>query len=165
MKLVIIGISGPETPRILRKIKRAGITQNVCLMQGLSEPDLQWCYRNCEVLVAPSKTEGFGLPVAEALLAGSRVVCSNIPAFRELGGTACRYVALDGPVKNAFAEAIVATLKERRRDPIGMPLFASSVIAGEYGRHYSKLLASVQNAPRHLYSASANEAKVERHFL
>jgi glycosyltransferase involved in cell wall biosynthesis len=164
-KLVIIGISGPETAPMLRKIKRAGLTQNVQLMEGLSEPDLQWCYRNCEVLLAPSKTEGFGLPVAEGLLAGCRVVCSNIPAFREIGGTACRYVALDGPVKSAFAKAIVATLQEPRRRPIEMPLFSASVIASEYGRHYSNLLAPVQNPPRHMYSASVNGTKVERHSL
>jgi glycosyltransferase involved in cell wall biosynthesis len=164
-KLVIIGISGPETARMLRKIKRAGLTENVRLMEGLSEPDLQWCYRNCEVLLAPSKTEGFGLPVAEGLLAGCRVVCSNIPAFREIGGTSCRYVALDGPVKSAFAEAIVATLQEPRRRPIEMPLFSASVIASEYGRHYSSLLAPVQNSPRRMYSASVNGAKVERHSL
>jgi glycosyltransferase involved in cell wall biosynthesis len=164
-KLVIIGISGPETAPMLRKIKRAGLTQNVRLMEGLSEPDLQWCYRNCEVLLAPSKTEGFGLPVAEGLLAGCRVVCSNIPAFREIGGTACRYVALDGPVKSAFAKAIVATLQEPRRRPIEMPLFSASVIASEYGRHYSNLLAPVQNPPRHMYSASVNGTKVERHSL
>jgi glycosyltransferase involved in cell wall biosynthesis len=134
-------------------------------MQGLSEPDLQWCYRNCEVLLAPSKAEGFGLPVAEALLSGCRVVCSNIPAFRELGGNSCRYVALDGPARDAFADAIVAELKEPRRDPITMPLFAMSVIASEYGRHYSKLLAPVQNAPRQMYSVPVNGAKVERHSL
>ncbi len=156
-KLVIIGISGPETARILRMIKRTGLTQNVLLMHGLSEPDLQWFYRNCEVLLAPSKTEGFGLPVVEALLAGCRVVCSNIPAFRELGGNACRYVALDGAARDAFAEAIVATLKEPPRDPIEMPMFSNSVIAGEYERHYSKLLAPVQNASRHICTPPFHE--------
>jgi glycosyltransferase involved in cell wall biosynthesis len=165
MKLVIIGITGPETARILRMIKHTGLTQNVLLMHGLSEPDLQWCYRNCEVLLAPSKTEGFGLPVVEALLAGCRVVCSNIPAFRELGGNACRYVALDGAARDAFAEAIVATLKEPRRDPIEMPVFSNSVIAGEYERHYSKLLAPVQNASRRMLPIPLNGAETERHLL
>jgi glycosyltransferase involved in cell wall biosynthesis len=165
-KLVIIGISGPETDRIQRKIKRAGLTRNVELMEGLSEPDLQWCYRNCEVLLAPSKTEGFGLPVAEGLLAGCRVVCSNIPAFREIGGTSCRYVALDGPVKDVFADAIAASLQEPPRDPVAMPLFASSVIASEFGRHYSKLLlSSAQSASRHMLSTPLNGAKAERHLL
>lgn len=37
-------------------------------------------------LLAPSKAEGFGLPVAEALRLGVPVIASDLPAFREAGG-------------------------------------------------------------------------------
>ena len=57
-------------------------------------------------LSAPSITEGFGLPVAEALLAGCRVVCSDIPAHREVGDGHCRFVALQRNAEDALLEAI-----------------------------------------------------------
>ncbi len=45
----------------------------------------------------PSFAEGFGLPVAEALAAGTPVVASDIEAFREVGGEAIDYLdPLDG---------------------------------------------------------------------
>ena len=68
-QLLIVGIAGPETHRIHDAIDRAGLGRSVLLMEGLPEADLQWCYKNCTVAVAPSITEGFGLPVAEALRA------------------------------------------------------------------------------------------------
>ena len=70
----------------------SGLERKCMLISGISDAELQWCYRNCELLLAPSSIEGFGLPVAEALLAGCPVVCSDIPAFREIGGDHCRYV-------------------------------------------------------------------------
>jgi glycosyltransferase involved in cell wall biosynthesis len=163
MQLVLIGISGPETGLIQRTIERAGLGRNVCLMEGLSDAQLQWCYRNCEAVLAPSKIEGFGLPVVEALLAGCPVVCSDIPAFRELGGDHCRYVPLDAQAQDAFAEAIVATLKQdMRRDPIAMPQLSASVIAGLYMGLYFRLLGSAGLAQNFLRSTSVNAAGAER---
>jgi glycosyltransferase involved in cell wall biosynthesis len=40
----------------------------------------------CFALVMPSKIEGFGLPVVEAMNAGCPVICSDIPIFREVAG-------------------------------------------------------------------------------
>jgi len=146
IRLLIVGIEGPETPLIRRTIARSGLAHNVLLMEGLSEPELQWCYRNCEAVLAPSTIEGFGLPVVEALLAGAPVVCSDIAAFRELGGDHCRYVPLDGQAEASFAEAILAALREERREPLAMPLLSAPVIAGEYVRLYSRLLDSATAA-------------------
>ena len=106
-KLQVVGIRGPETSRLHRLVRAHGLDGSVRFLEGLSEPDMQWCYRNCEVLVAPSLTEGFGLPVAEGLLAGCRVVCSDIPAHREIAEGQCRFVDLrDKPAETLAAPSL-----------------------------------------------------------
>jgi glycosyltransferase involved in cell wall biosynthesis len=147
-RLLIIGIPGPETRAIHRAIERAALYKNIALMGGLSDAELQWCYRNCSVVLAPSITEGFGLPVAEALLAGCRVVCSDIPAFREVGGEHCSYVRLNGDAdagygEAAFARAIVATIPLHRDPPkpVLLPQFASARISDQYVQLYRTYIA------------------------
>jgi glycosyltransferase involved in cell wall biosynthesis len=137
--LVVVGISGPETSLIRRTIGQLGLAANVTLAEGLSDSDLQWCYRNAKALLAPSTIEGFGLPVAEALLVGCPVVCSDIPSFRELGGTSCRYVPLNDRGESAFADAVVAVLRETNRKPLAMPLLSRSVIAQQYMDLYRQM--------------------------
>jgi len=139
-RLVIVGIPGPETNAILRFLAEANIADRVVLVNGISEEDLQWCYRNCELLLAPSLMEGFGLPVAEALLAGCRVICSDIPAFRELGGDRCVYIPLNDTAEHAFADAICAGIRERPSEPIALPQLSASVIAEQYLQLYRSLL-------------------------
>jgi len=156
--LVIVGIRGPETGIILRTIQETGLSRNIRLIEGLSEPNLQWCYRNCRALLAPSTVEGFGLPVVEALLAGCRVICSDIPAFRELGGASCCFVPLDGRAQDAFAQAIVATLakpsRKIGRSPVLMPQLSTPVIAAQYVRLYRLLLAATSVAADRVFSSS-----------
>jgi len=162
-RLIIVGISGPETRSILRLIRRSGLDNFIFLRQGLSESDLQWCYRNCEAVVTPSTIEGFGLPVVEALMAGCRVVCSDIPAFREFGGNTCRYVSLDADAEAAFAEAILNVLHEPRPLPISMPELAAPIIAAQYVRLYCELLTSAtasQDAP---LSSAHSTTHIGRH--
>jgi glycosyltransferase involved in cell wall biosynthesis len=139
-RLIIVGISGPETRAILKAIYRFGLEDSILLRQGLSESELQWCYRHCEAVVIPSTVEGFGLPVVEALLAGCRVVCSDIPAFREFGGRFCHYVALGPHAEVAFAATTLQALDEPRSLPLSMPDLAAPLIAGQYVRLYCRLL-------------------------
>jgi hypothetical protein len=43
-----------------------------------------------------------------------RIVCSDIPAFREVGGCSCRYVSLKPPAEDAFVLATAMELKTIR---------------------------------------------------
>jgi glycosyltransferase involved in cell wall biosynthesis len=165
MKLVVIGIAGPESRRIHRVVADLHLHGRVHFLEGISEPELQWCYGRCEALVTPSKTEGFGLPVAEALLAGCRVVCSDIPAFREVGGEHCRFVALRGDQEGVLAEAIVATLQQPRKAPVALPQFSSSLLAHQYLALYRRLIASAVLSRSARFSASLQAAATERHSL
>src|SRR6185437_10956760 len=123
----------------------------VILLSGIHDTEMQWCYRHCGALLAPSTIEGFGLPVAEALLAGCPVVCSDIPAFRELGGDDCHYVPLDSNAEQDFGTAVCETLRERRRNPVKLPHLAASTIAEEYLQLYRSLASN----PGHVRPAHA----------
>lgn len=165
MKLVIIGIAAQESSRIHRLVTTLGLGGSISFLEGLPEPELQWCYANCEALVAPSITEGFGLPVAEALLIGCRIVCSDIPAHREVGMGHCRFVALCGNVEKALAAAIVESLREPKQPPIPLPQFSAPVVAKQYMSLYGRLIDSAASRQEAALSASINVATSERRAL
>ncbi len=57
----------------------------------VSDDDLAALYQNALCLAFPSLTEGFGLPVLEAMALGCPVLASNIPPLREVAGNAALY--------------------------------------------------------------------------
>lgn len=155
MQLFIVGIDGPETYAIRKFIARRGLSSRVLLLKGISDSQLQWCYRNCSLVVAPSIVEGFGLPVAEALLAGCRVVCSDIAAFRELGGPHCYYVPLGSQQLEAFTNAVCVALRNPKPEPVPLPRLSTPIIAEEYLRLYRSLL------PTKAENTNANPAQFQ----
>lgn len=160
LKLVIVGITASQTGTIHRLVASSGLIRRVHFLEGLSEPALQWCYRNCAALVAPSITEGFGLPVAEGLLAGCRILCSDIPAHREIAGELCTFVALQDSAESTLAEAILAILKEPERHPVSLPQFSAPVVAKQYIDLYRRLIASSHFAESGITAASHQSSGV-----
>ena len=76
----------------------------------LDEDDLRPVVAGASVLVLPSRDEGFGLPLLEALAAGTPVVASDIPVLREVGGTHATYAPVGDA--EAFAAALQAVLDD-----------------------------------------------------
>ncbi|HEV2708949.1 MAG TPA: glycosyltransferase family 1 protein [Edaphobacter sp.] len=162
LRLVILGITAQETRNIDRLVATLGLGGSICFLQGLSEAELQWCYARCEAVVAPSLTEGFGLPIAEGLLAGCRIVCSDIPAHREVGDVQCRFVSLGRDAEITFVEAIVEVIKEPKRSPAILPQFSMPTLAKQYISLYHKLVSSTVPQKNANASASINGATSER---
>jgi glycosyltransferase involved in cell wall biosynthesis len=158
IRLVIVGITGPETRNIHGLVSSLGLGNSVSFLEGVSESELQWCYRQCEAIVSPSTIEGFGLPVAEALLAGCRVVCSDIPAYQEVGDEQCHFVSLQSNAEEALAETIVATLKEPKGSPRHLQQFSAPVLGPQYVGLYRKLMTS--EAPSRIDAWSARVSPV-----
>lgn len=76
----------------------------------VEQRELAELYRNAACLVLPSRFEGFGLPVLEAMASGTPVVCADEPALREVGGDAAVFVPAD-----RVAEGIGRALADRER--------------------------------------------------
>ncbi|TNC20825.1 glycosyltransferase family 4 protein [Amycolatopsis alkalitolerans] len=87
----------------------------------LSEVDLRNVVAGASALVLPSRDEGFGLPVLEALACDVPVVCTDIPALREISGGYTRLVpyhdveALTEALGQAVTEPRVASMSVERR--------------------------------------------------
>ena len=141
-QLVVVGIEGPDSRAIQAEISELRLAANVLLLSGLSDAELQWCYRHCRLLLAPSKIEGFGLPIGEALLAGCPVVCSDIPAFREVGGDRCHYVRWGEGLLQEYENAIRAVLESPRPNPVSLPDFSLRTIGNKYVSLYETLACS-----------------------
>ena len=141
-RLIVVGIAGPETKRIQEEISAQRLSGRVLLLSGLSDAELQWCYQNCIVLLAPSSMEGFGLPVAEGTLAGCRIVCSDIPAFREAGGEHSWFVPWEGNAIEAYADAIVRALAHPKPLGAALPHLSVTHVGHQYLAFYQDVICS-----------------------
>ena len=108
--LVIVGTTGPETEKINQLIAEFNLKSRVHLLSALDDPELGWLYQNCQVFVIPSSTEGFCLPLAEALHFSDRVVCSDIPIFREIATEQCTYFSLGDDALANLSQALAEVL-------------------------------------------------------
>lgn len=79
--------------RIEQAARRAGVADRVVRLEGLADADVAALMQGAALLVQPSRYEGFGLPVLEAMACGCPVVASDIPALREVTGGAAVLVA------------------------------------------------------------------------
>ncbi|MEI6037043.1 MAG: glycosyltransferase family 1 protein [Planctomycetota bacterium] len=68
------------------QILKKGLADRVILSGEVSDGDRQWLYENCKGLLFPSLTEGFGLPVLEAMQCGKPVFMSRCTSLPEIGG-------------------------------------------------------------------------------
>ena len=81
-----------------------------------SDERLAELYAAAVALVHPSLHEGFGLPVLEAMSAGTPVIAADIPALRELCGEAARYATPHDPESLAAAMTELAGQPELRTE-------------------------------------------------
>ncbi|MBA2424645.1 MAG: glycosyltransferase family 4 protein [Actinomycetota bacterium] len=79
----------------------------------VSDDELARLYRGAAVVVYPSRFEGFGIPVLEAMACGCPVVVSSHPSLDEASGDASVRVDPDDPA--AIAAGIERGLRERER--------------------------------------------------
>lgn len=87
MELLIAGRPNDrEYILYLKELARElGVEEKVKVLGAISEEEKAWYYQNCYAFTFPSISEGFGLPVAEAMSVGKPLFLSNKTALPEIG--------------------------------------------------------------------------------
>ena len=100
----------PEHTRILEELAaRLGLAERVRFLGPVPYAELLRYYRGAAAFAFPSLIETFGHPLLEAMLAGTPVVASDIPTFREIAGdTALYFPPLDAKALAARLDAVLA---------------------------------------------------------
>jgi glycosyltransferase involved in cell wall biosynthesis len=105
--LVLVGQPGWECEHVMRMLERApALRRHVQRHEHCSDADLHRWLRHAQALLFPSFTEGFGLPVLEALLSGVPVIAADLPVYREFAGNHPEY--LDPLDVSGWIEAVDA---------------------------------------------------------
>src|ERR1700740_907705 len=89
--LLIVGDDPRWKRSIVEECIRLGIRDSTIFLPYVSPELLPRLYAAAELLVMPSTTEGFGLPVLEAMACGTPVVCSNAASLPEVAGDAALF--------------------------------------------------------------------------
>jgi glycosyltransferase involved in cell wall biosynthesis len=92
LKLVQIG--GEWTPAQLKQIDALAIRDRLLPLGRQPRSVVASFYRRAAAVLMPSESEGFGLPVAEAMACGAIVIASQIPVLCEVGAEAAVYAPL-----------------------------------------------------------------------
>ena len=104
--LVVAG-DDPRHPEVRQRA--AALPEGSVVLPGrLPESAVPDLYRGAAVVVLPSRAEGFGLPVIEAMACGVPVICSDLPVLHEIADGVATFCDPNEPA--AFAQAITSIL-------------------------------------------------------
>ena len=112
-RLVLVGPDKGGRAEAERTAERLDLANRVELRGHVPQEELAALYRGAACLVFPSRYEGFGLPVLEAMASGTPVVATTAGALPEVAGDAAILVEPANPV--ALAGGIERALADRER--------------------------------------------------
>ena len=114
--LVVVGRHTSYEDDVREWAARNGLADRVLFFEGVANEDLPVFYQRASAFVYPSRYEGFGIPVIEAIQSGLAVVAAKGSCLEEAGGPDSYYVDPDDAEGMAAAlNEILATGAEERR--------------------------------------------------
>ncbi len=111
--LVIVGSGGTYKKEVEQYAQSHDLSHLLHFLDKVTLVETLRCfYTASQGLIYPSFYEGFGLPVAEALLCGVPVVTSSVSSMPEAGGDGALYVDPNSPQQIADAIVTISTQRE-----------------------------------------------------
>lgn len=108
VQVIAVGQRTPYASQVRKYLKAQGLESRMKLLTRVPFAALPALYRMAGVFVYPSRYEGFGIPILEALTCGTPVVACTGSCLEEAGGPSSLYVSPDDPL--ALAHAISSIL-------------------------------------------------------
>lgn len=146
-RLLIAGICQSEAyqQQILQEARRWKVEDRVVFLGAISENDKQWYLQHCTAFLFPSISEGFGLPVVEAMHFGKPVLLSNATSLPEIGGSEAYYFTGFEPeaMQQTLEDSLLDYARPGKAEAIRQRslLFSWEESARQYQNLYSSLLA------------------------
>ncbi len=129
IELVAVGRATPYCSTVLSEARRLGVSKRLRLMHNVPTEHLAGIYAGAELFVYPSRFEGFGIPLIEALNTGTPVIGATGSCLEEAGGPHSLYTDPDDAEMLADMMARVLSDRELRQTMI------------EEGKSYAKRFA------------------------
>ncbi len=123
LKLVLAGDSmqGPSeiaNSSIRRSLESSSYKEDIIFMGFVPQQTREWLYKNALAYVYPSKYEGFGLPVLEAMAHGTPVICYRNSATEEVAGALPIYTEGSVGIKESILKLINTPATKVERDAL-----------------------------------------------
>lgn len=111
LKLVFIGKEDYFYKRLKEYVNFKKMSQDIIFMNEVKNSELANWYKNAEIFIFPSLSEGFGIPGLEAMSLGCVVAASSIPVFHEVYGDAAYF--FDEEDEKMMGKSILDLLKNK----------------------------------------------------
>ncbi len=110
--LVIIGKYAWRCESVKKALKKSPYKKRIIMTGYMDQADLPPIYAGADLFVMPSRYEGFGLPVLEAMSVGTPVAVSNAGSLPEIAGESAVVIPLEG---DAWLTTIPTLLKDKTK--------------------------------------------------
>ncbi len=147
LSLVMVGRHTSYTDKVIKYAADHQLSHRIHILHGIPDAQLPALYALAECFVYPSRYEGFGIPIIEAISSGLPVVACTGSCLEEAGGPDSLYVSPDDP--EAMAAAIKQMLRgaEGRKQRISLSQayirrFEGNDVASQVSDLYRSLLTS-----------------------
>ena len=143
-KLVVVGRHTKYAEKVKEILRDLDLFDRVIFLERVPFADLPVIYQMASVFVYPSRYEGFGIPILEALNSGVPVIAATGSCLQEAGGPGSLYISPDDDEALAGAINRVLTNDAVKASMIAEGLkfalnFDDDKLAGQYMRLYQQL--------------------------
>ncbi|SDS66777.1 Glycosyltransferase involved in cell wall bisynthesis [Erythrobacter sp. HL-111] len=150
---------GALTPALQSQADALGVCEAMHLIEKVSETDLPSLYTTASALLFPSHYEGFGLPVLEAQMCGTSVVCSANGSLKEVASKVSVYGTI-----SEMADACISAIRRTRENSNALKehthLLETFSESKWFGAHYALYQAQYPGAEHKLHTIRSSGPKV-----